>query len=100
MIPSHSSHVIQAHYIDTAVLERVAYRVTEDSRSQVPDMHLLGHVGRREVDDGALAGQPGGPCGDSVDEHGVDTLRDVIPGDLDVDETLREDEGQEKIKVG
>ena len=49
--------MIEAQHVDAAVLERAADGVADDGGAQVADVHLLGHVGRGEVDHRAAVGQ-------------------------------------------
>ena len=62
--------VVQAQHVGAAELKRAAERVAKDGRPQVTHVHLLGHVGRGEVDDDPLARVPRRrPAGDARTQH-------------------------------
>ena len=48
------SYMVNTIHIMTAKLEDAADAVTDDCRSQMPHMHLLCYIRRREVDDDPL----------------------------------------------
>ena len=49
------SHVVDAQGLVAEVLHEARDAVTNDGGAEVPHVHLLGDVGRREVDGHALA---------------------------------------------
>ena len=52
--PAPVADVVLAHDVVAEHVEHPHERVTDHRRAEVPDVHLLGHVGRRVVDDDAF----------------------------------------------
>lgn len=56
-----SYHVIESQYRDAAIFQGSADGVPNDGGSQVPHVHLLGHIGGGKVNDGLLVWKLGRP---------------------------------------
>ena len=54
-------HMVDAEGIYAAKLYGICNGITNDSRSQVADVHVLGYIRGREVNYGTLIWQPRGP---------------------------------------
>ena len=58
--------MIETQDISSTEFEGARDCVPDDGRAQVAHMHLLGHIGRREVDDHALPRETWGPGVDAL----------------------------------
>ena len=73
--------------------QRTRRRVADHGRAQVPDVHLLGHVGRRVVDDHGLRGAGDGHAQPLVGAHRGDQPGQRVVAQAQVDEARSGDLG-------
>ena len=90
--------MVQPQHVGAAERERVAQRVADDRRPQVPHVHLFCDVRRRKVNNDAL-GEARHDRGGAVDQHGLHVLCEPRAVQLDVDEARPCEPARPRVSV-
>lgn len=79
--------MIEPQYVCSTKFQGPGQCVSNDGRSQVAHMHLLGNIWRGEIDHNPVAVESRRPHFDAIPEHVLNMGAHPLTGDFDIDET-------------